>query len=317
MTTLMHDGRSIHYELEGSADKATFVLVNGLTQYSSLWRPYRDRLRELGFRVVTFDLLGQGSSTKPGLFIGQGEHVEVLRSLIGELGESPTFLAGVSFGGLVALQYAVEHGETLAGLVPISTFSELSPQLLLLGTALRNALIVGGVGYLQDLLMPMNMSDAWLQPRLDDLWSVKKPGWVANDAFALQNLMDSFMEFEPLTPRLSNIRVPTMILNGEFDFLTPRHLHETLRLNIPDSALVLVPFGYHAFTVEMPDLTAHLLADFASRVLGGNWEGGGSVWVASSSPGGPLERFPSGYSHLRSIPVRQGADAPRRGAANG
>jgi hypothetical protein len=45
------------------------------------------------------------------------------------------------------------------------------------------------------------------------------------------------LDFEPLTDQLGSIRVPTMILNGEFDFLTPRALHETLRTQIPDSAL--------------------------------------------------------------------------------
>ena len=51
-----------------------------------------------------------------------------------------------------------------------------------------------------------------------------------------------------------------MILNGEFDFLTPRALHETLRLQIPDSALVIIPHAFHAFTLEKPALTADLLS---------------------------------------------------------
>ena len=66
--------------------------------------------------------------------------------------------------------------------------------------------------------------------------------------------MESFLEFEPLTPQLSSIGVPTMILNGEFDFLTPRH--ETLRIHIPNSSLVIIPKCYHAFTLEKPALTA-------------------------------------------------------------
>ncbi|WP_245315497.1 hypothetical protein [Bradyrhizobium neotropicale] len=49
----------------------------------------------------------------------------------------------------------------------------------------------------------------------------------------MPNLMESFLDFKPLTPPLSSITVPTMILNGEFDFLTPRALHETLRVEIP------------------------------------------------------------------------------------
>ena len=104
----------------------------------------------------------------------------------------------------------------------MSTFAELSPQLLLLGNALRTALILGGTSYLQDLLLPMNVSDAWLEPLLGNLEAVKRQGWLTNDVYALQNLMESFLDFKPLTPQLASIGVPTMILNGEFDFLTPR-----------------------------------------------------------------------------------------------
>ena len=120
---------------------------------------------------------------------------------------------------------------------------------------------------------------------LDKLDSVKRQGWLVNDVYALQNLMESFFDFEPLTPQLSSIGVPTMILNGEFDFLTPRALHETLRVHIPDSALVIIPRAYHAFTLEKPALTADLLARFAEDVLGGRWQGNKAVWIAPEASG--------------------------------
>jgi 3-oxoadipate enol-lactonase len=305
MPFLAHGSHRIRYELDGPKDAPAYVLVNGLTQYSELWAAYRDALTARRLRVATFDLLGQGASDKPQLFISQDDQVEALRLLIGELGDAPIFLGGISFGGLIALRYAIEHGEKLAGLVPMSAFAELSPQLALLGNALRTGLILGGTGYLQDLLLPMNLSDAWLKPLLNNLDAVKRQGWLVNDVYALQNLMESFLDFQPLTPRLSSIKTPTMILNGEFDFLTPRSLHETLRVNIPDSSLVIIPSAYHAFTLEKAALTADLLARFAEDVLAGRWHGGQSIWIAPDEAGGEMIPFPEGYDHLRAIPVRK------------
>ena len=293
----------IRYELAGPANGPAYVLVNGLTQYAELWAAYRDALVAQRFRVATFDLLGQGASDKPSLFISQDDQVEALHLLIGELGNSPVFLSGISFGGLLALRYAIAHGERLAGLVPMSTFAELSPQLLLLGNALRTGLILGGTSYLQDLLLPMNLSDAWLKPLLKNLDAVKRQGWLVNDVYALQNLMESFLDFEPLTPKLSSISTPTMILNGEFDFLTPRALHETLRVHIPDSSLVIIPKAYHAFTLEKPALTADLLSRFAGDVLAGRWQGNKAIWIAPDEPGGAMIPFPAGHDHLRAIPA--------------
>jgi pimeloyl-ACP methyl ester carboxylesterase len=187
----------IRYELDGPERGPAYVLVNGLTQYAELWGAYRDALVAKGFRVATFDLLGQGESDKPGLFISQDDHVAALALLIDQLGDAPVFLSGISFGGLIALRYAIAHGNRLAGLVPMSTFAELSPQLLLLGNALRSGLILGGTSYLQDLLLPMNLSDAWLGPQLGNLEAVKRQGWLTNDVYALQNLMESFLDFKP------------------------------------------------------------------------------------------------------------------------
>lgn len=294
----------IRYELEGPERGPAYVLVNGLTQYAELWGAYRGALVAKGFRVATFDLLGQGASDKPALFISQDDQVAALALLIDQL-EPPVFLSGISFGGLIALRYAIERSDRLAGLVAMSAFAELSPQLLLLGSALRTGLILGGTGYLQDLLLPMNLSDAWLGPQLGNLEAIKRQGWLTNDIYALQNLMESFLDFKPLTPQLSSISVPTMILNGEFDFLTPRALHETLRIRIPDSALVIIPHAYHAFTLEKPALTADLLSRFAEDVLAGKWKGNRSVWIAPEKAGDPLIPFPPGHDHLRAIPSHE------------
>ena len=304
MPFLSHGPHRFRYEIEGAANAPVYVLVNGLTQYAELWAAYREALVARQFRVATFDLLGQGASDKPRLFITQDDQVAALRLLIDELGDAPVFLSGISFGGLIALRYAILHGDRLAGLVPMSCFAELSPQLQLIGNALRTGLILGGTGYLQDILLPMNLSNQWLEPLLDKLDSVKRQGWLVNDVYALQNLMESFLDFEPLTPQLASIGVPTMILNGEFDFLTPRALHETLRVHIPDSSLVIIPRGYHAFTLEKPALTADLLARFAEDVLAGRWQGNKAVWIAPEEAGGALTPFPAGYDHLRAIPTK-------------
>ncbi len=305
MPWLEYKSRRIHYELAGPAEGPACVLVNGLTQYVRLWHPFRDALVARGFRVASFDMLGQGQSDKPSLFIDQDDQVAVLGELIAKLGERPIFVAGISFGGVIALRYAIAHGDTIAGLVPMSSFAEIPAQLFMLGTALRTGLILGGTGFLQDLLFPMNFSSEWLESKRDLIEIARHRGWLVNDVYALQNLMESFLDFEPLTSRLSSIGIPTMILTGEFDFLTPRPLQESLRAHIPDSALVIIPRAFHAFTLEKPELTAYLLTHFAEDVMAGRWRGKGSVWVAPEQVGGKFEPFPAGFDHMRSIPVRK------------
>ncbi len=304
MPWLECNSRRIHYELAGPPHGPACVLVNGLTQYVRLWHPFRDALVVKGYQVVSYDMLGQGQSDKPSLFIHQDDQVEVLGRLIEKLGDRPIFVAGISFGGVVALRYAIDHGDRIAGLVPMSSFAEIPAQLYMLGTALRTGLILGGTSFLQDLLFPMNFSGEWLDSMRHLIDLARHRGWLANDVYALQNLMESFLEFEPLTDQLSAIRLPTMILTGEYDFLTPRPLQESLRAHIPDSKLVIIPRAYHAFTLEKPGLTAYLVTRFAEDVMGGRWRGKGSIWVAPEDVGGELTPFPEGFDHMRAIPVR-------------
>lgn len=317
MPWLEYNSFRIHYELAGPSDGPACVLVNGLTQYVRLWQPFRDALVARGFHVVSFDMLGQGQSDKPSLFIAQDDQVAVLGELIRKLGERPIFVAGISFGGVIALRHAIAHGDSIAGLIPMSSFAEIPSQLYLLGTALRTGLILGGTTFLQDLLFPMNFSSEWLESKRDLIGLATHRGWLVNDVYALQNLMESFLDFEPLTSQLSSIRVPTMILTGEFDFLTPRPLQESLRAHIPDSALVIIQRAFHAFTLEKPELTAYLVAHFAEDVMAGRFAGKGTVWIAPETVGGDFAAFPAGFDHMRSIPVRKDLPelAPRQEAA--
>src|ERR1700683_2279832 len=162
MPWLECNSRRIHYELAGPADGPACVLVNGLTQYVRLWQPFRDAVVAKGFQVVSFDMLGQGQSDKPSLFIHQDDQVAVLGRLVENLGDRPIFVAGISFGGVIALRYAIEHSDKITGLIPTSSFAEIPEQLYLFGTALRAGLILGGTSFLQDLLFPMNFSSEWL-----------------------------------------------------------------------------------------------------------------------------------------------------------
>jgi len=116
--------------------------------------------------------------------------------------------------------------------------------------------------------------------------------------------MDSFLNFEPLTAKLGAIRAPTMIVTGEFDFLVPRPLQDSLRAHIPNSSLVIIPRAYHAFTLECADLAAYVMARFAEDVMSGRFPGKKSIWIAPEEVGGELSPFPTGFDHLRSIPVR-------------
>ena len=303
-------GHRIHYALHGDAGAPLVAFANGLTQNAGLWTSYGTRLAERGYRVLAYDMIGQGQSAKPVLDIDFATHADVLARLLDRFAVERTHLAGISFGGVVALDFAIRHGERLSSLALMSCFAELTPQLRCLGEVLYEGLTQVGLPYLQSMLYPMNMSSAWLAANHDRIPEMKRAGYIGNDLYALQNLMESFVAFEPLTPRLGEIAVPALLMNGEHDFFTPRECHELMRRHLPNCRLLLIQHGYHAFTLELPDVTLRQLFEFFRTVDGGTWTGDGSVWIANDGAAAEPPAFPCRGDHMRAIPLPPPGPAP-------
>jgi len=303
----------VHYELVGDPGMPVITFINGLTQNANLWRSYAEHFVPRGYRVLAYDMLGQGLSSKPVIDIKLDAQADLLAHLLDELGIDKTHLVSISFGGIVALDFAIRHGRRLHSLTAMSTFAELTPQLEFLGAVMTQGLTDVGLPYLQTMLYPMNMSSAWIAANRERIPGMKRAGYIGNDGYALQNLMESFAEFKPLTPDLHRIKVPTLIINGEFDFFTPRECHELIRSKIANSRLLIIQHAYHAFTLEMPAVTMRQLDEFFSRLADGTWQGDQTVWIAADDPAANDQWLACDGDWMRAVrPLAQAASKPAR-----
>ena len=143
------NGYRIRYALHGNADAPLVTFVNGLTQNADLWTAYGARLSERGYRVLAYDMLGQGQSAKPVLGTALSDHAVLLAGLLDHLGAPSTHLAGISFGGVIALDFAIRYADRIGSLTVMSSFAALTPQLEMLSAALYEGLARVGLPYLQ------------------------------------------------------------------------------------------------------------------------------------------------------------------------
>ena len=323
MPVFEQEGQSLYYELHGREGDPVLTIINGLSMRTSHWAPYFEQLPARGCRVLTYDMVGQGASSKPVLGADFDDHATMLAALHAHLGIERPYVLGISFGGVVALKYAIRYPERIGGLIPVSTFSELDAQLEGHAVNLYQGLAQVGFEFYLDLLMPLNFSNAYIAANRDLLHVIKRVGASTNELYGIQNLMESLADFRSITPELQHITCPTLILNAEFDCLTPRHLHDIMRENIANSRLVLVPRVCHAFTLEIPDLTSRLLAEFIHSVEQGEWQGDQSVWIAAEDAQAKTLLTPCEQDHLRAIPVPAARPeppkkkAPRKGQGSG
>ena len=112
MPTAQVNGIEINYRLEGDGDE-TIVLVNGLADDLETWVFQMDDLLGAGYRVLRFDNRGVGqTSAPPGPYTSR-MLADDTKALVDELGLSGFHLMGISMGGMIAQEYAINYGGDL------------------------------------------------------------------------------------------------------------------------------------------------------------------------------------------------------------
>jgi len=102
----------INYRLEGDGDE-TIVLVNGLADDLETWVFQMDDLLAAGYRVLRFDNRGVGlTSAPPGPYTSR-MLADDAKGLVDQLGITDFHMLGVSMGGMIAQEFAINHGADL------------------------------------------------------------------------------------------------------------------------------------------------------------------------------------------------------------
>ena len=110
-----------HYRWIGPARGPVVVCVHGLTTPSFVWEGLAEALVGMGFRVLTYDLLGRGFSDRPKGPQTPAFFVRQLRDLLDHQGlEEDVTLMGYSMGGVIAAAFADREGHRLRRLVLIA-----------------------------------------------------------------------------------------------------------------------------------------------------------------------------------------------------
>jgi len=114
MPILNHNNGNINYEVRGEGDP--IVLIHGFALDSRIWEKQVEELSKTN-KVITYDLRGFGKSSLPN---GKYSHTEDLHELLKELNIQDPKIVGHSFGGEIAVEYALNYPNEVNNLVLIS-----------------------------------------------------------------------------------------------------------------------------------------------------------------------------------------------------
>ncbi len=299
----------VFYQLYGDKANPCICFVNGLSMRTAHWIPMVEKLCGRGYSVLLFDMLGQGFSDKPVLDFSFEDNVHMLVEILDAEVIKDAYVAGISYGGVVALKFPLMYPDRVRGIIPISCFSEIDGQLFCHSLNIHKALSQVGFDFYVDYLLPLNFTSKWIEKHENILDFSKRITMAGMEVYGIQNIMEKLASIPNYTEEIAGIECPTMIMNGEFDALTPRSAHEIIRRQVRNSQLVLIPNVAHAMTIEDPDISCQVICAFLDEVESGEWQGDQSVWVAMEEIGADPVKIPCEGEYLRMIPIKSSLEA--------
>lgn len=259
----------IHYRDTGGGGTPT-VLIHGHPFNSSAWSPQEDALGK-SLRLVLPDLMGFGESDvpeRPGDYSVDAFAGNVL-AVMDAAGIDRAIVGGLSLGGYVAFALWRRARARIAALVLADTKAEAdNDDARATRTAQQQRIAQQGTASLADEMLA--------GPLLSDTTRADKPDVVARARRTMDNpgagwvgALQAMKERPDSTPDLSSIDVPTLIVVGEHDSITPPALARRMHERIAGSRLAVIPAAGHLSNLESPSHFSGALAEFVSEAAAG------------------------------------------------
>jgi pimeloyl-ACP methyl ester carboxylesterase len=249
------------YQARGEGSLAVFV--HGFPLDHRMWLDQIDALKDLR-QCVALDLRGSGGSD-PVMSgqLGMENIADDLVGLINGLGHSSADIVSLSLGGYAALALWERHPERVRSLVLMDTRSGADSDAARAGrreTAERVA--DEGVGALV-----AGFQGALLSPNAGLAARVRLRAMIeATPAETVVAALEGMARRADRTDLLGSITVPTLVMVGEDDGLTPPDVAEHMAQLIPDADLAVLPGAGHLPPLERPEAVNQALRVFWEKL---------------------------------------------------
>lgn len=247
-------------------DESPVVMLHGLGSRGRDWVLQIETMRDR-YRVVTVDLRGHGDSAmRPGWPKITDMAADVTH-LLGEINGGEYHLVGLSLGGAVALQLAVDRPELVRSLTIVNAAATLRPGLRRFPSMLVRLLLL--------LTGQMDALGQWvargLFPRVDqsELRRLAAERLAQTSRTDYLKAIVAILRFD-LRHRVHAIAAPTLILAGELDKTIPLRSKRALAGSIPCARLEVIARSGHATPLDAPERFNALLLGFLAEQAAGS-----------------------------------------------
>ena len=248
----------INYQEEGEG--FPLVLIHGLFEDSTTWGLVMPEFSKK-YRTITLDIRGHGHSGKPDMPYSIQLFSEDLFEFLQKLGIAQVHLLGVSMGGAIAQQFALDHPEMIRSLVLVSTFSYNDPDLHKTFSRLRRCMADGGNPAFFDEAVKLVFTPYFVSANAKAIAEWRDERNKINSPTAIVHAIDACMAFN-VKDRISQISHPTLIISGREDVLTPIRLSEQIHRSVRGSERKIMESVGHNLHIEKAPELVQMTLDF-------------------------------------------------------
>ncbi len=249
------NGLAMNYQERGLPQGLPVVFVHGFPFSHAMWDAQMMALPQ-EIRAITYDVRGHGQSDAADGQFSIEYFVDDLIGLLDHLGIRQAVVCGLSMGGYVALRTAERHADRIRALVLCDTRSEADP----------NEAKVKRAG--QAKAVKQTGSKPFAEGFVKAVFA---PDTFQNNPKAVETIKAIIEKTSPVAiagTLLSAINVPTLIMVGELDTLTPPAASESMHKLIKGSSLHVIPRAAHMSNLENTgDFNGHLI-EFLKTIAG-------------------------------------------------
>jgi 3-oxoadipate enol-lactonase len=235
------------------------VLLHGLGSCGDDWL-FQTPAFTRHYRVIAPDFRGHGHSTDSAKPITIQRLATDVVDLMAALDISAAHVVGLSLGGLVAQQLALDYPDKVDRLVLTNTFAHLWP------TNAREALILGRRAIVS-LFLPMHITarvvavDLFPKPDQAELRTAIIERVGGNNMQSYRKFIRAIRSFD-LRPQLPHIHAPTLVITGERDNIVPRGCQLQLVHSIPNVQWRVIQDSGHATPIDQAEAFNTTVLDF-------------------------------------------------------
>jgi 3-oxoadipate enol-lactonase len=249
----------IAYDDVGSGP--AIVLVHGYPFNRTMWDEQVALLRDK-YRVVRLDLRGHGQSESSKGPATMNLMAQDMASLLDQLNISRAVLVGLSMGGYVTLAFYGLFPTRVEKLVLADTRAQADTEE---GKKVRaeqaQKILAEGMGGIADMMLPKLLAPETVSKRPEVVKRVRAMMLQTKPEGAASALGGMAVR-EDQTERLSEIKVPTLILVGREDAITPVADSEKMHAAIAGSRFLVIENAGHVSNIEQPEQFNRVLSDF-------------------------------------------------------